>query len=116
MRVIPIFVAAFLTGCATSDGVLAPYADAPTDCNEIAAEMLSLAEHDAAVLTARGLKEGAATGVGLAAAAGALPAGWAWAPLAAALAGQVELATHGQRIRYLAERAAGLGCPPLVIE
>jgi hypothetical protein len=40
----------------------------------------------------------------------------AWAPLAAALVGQVELATHGRRIRYLAERAAGLGCPPLFIE
>jgi hypothetical protein len=38
-----LLLATLLTGCATPDGVLAPYADAPTDCDEIAAEMLSLA-------------------------------------------------------------------------
>ena len=106
-----------LTGCALAQpaSVLSPYAAVPATCQEIDAELLALAEQDAKVLAARATKEQVAAGVGVAAAAGALPSGFAWAPLAAAGAHQVRLPTHGPRIEYLAIVREIRGCGPLEV-
>jgi hypothetical protein len=105
------------SGCAGGNpaSVLAPYAGVPTTCQAIDAELLALAEHDAAIYAARAIKEQTATGIGVAAAAGALPAGFAWAPLAAAGANQVRLPTHAARIQHLAVVREIRGCPPLEV-
>jgi hypothetical protein len=87
----------------------------PTTCEALDAELVALATRDAAVLSARALKEQTATGIGVAAAAGALPTGLAWAPLAAAGAHQIQLPTHGPRIEYLAIVREIRGCAPLEV-
>lgn len=115
---LPLPLAALLlTGCALAQpaAVLAPYAAVPTTCAALDAELLALAEHDAQVLSARALKQQTATGIGVAAAAGALPTAMAWAPLAAAGASQIQLPTHEERIRHLALVREIRGCPPLEV-
>jgi hypothetical protein len=109
MRLIAMILILILAGCATSESVLAPYAS-PLSCAEIDAEMVKLAERDANIYTARGLKEGAATGVGIAAASGVIPVGFAWLPLVAAVAGELRLTTHEERIAFLAYAREARGC------
>ena len=104
-----------LTGCVSPGQVLEPYIAVPATCDEIDAEMLELAGLDATVFSLRGIKEGAVASVGLAAAAGTLPTGFAWAPLGAAAIGQVRLGTHETRISYLAYVREMRKCEPLMV-
>jgi hypothetical protein len=98
-----------LAGCASSSALLAPY-EPPASCADLDAEMLALAEHDATIYSVRGIKESAAIGIGVAAAAGTLPVGFAWAPIVAAMLPQIQAPTNGERIAYLALAREARGC------
>lgn len=102
-----------IAGCVSSGALLAPY-DPPASCATLDAEMLALAEHDATIYSVRSFKEGAAAGIGIAAAAGTLPVGFAWAPLVAAMLPQIQAPTNGERISYLAYAREARGCPTKV--
>ena len=99
-----------LAGCVSSAALLAPY-EPPASCAALDAEMLALAEHDATIYSVRGIKGGVAAGVGVAAAAGTLPVGFAWAPLVAAVLPQIQAPTNDERIAYLAYAREARGCP-----
>ncbi len=99
-----------LTGCASSTALLAPYAPIPATCEAIYHDMTTLAERDAKVLLARSLKGGVATGIGLVAAAGAIPTGFAWVPLVVSVAASFQLSTHETRIAYLADQYGYRDC------
>ena len=102
-----------LTACATPQQVLAPAANVPTTCGAIDAEMLTLAEAQGQWQGIGTAKDSAVLGVGIAAAAGVLPAGFAWAPLAAMVMQQVRVPNHVGRINYLAQIREIRGCEPL---
>ena len=106
------FIAALaitITGCATDQALLATY-QPPESCSAINAEMAHIARRDAHIVNAFGLKDGLVVGVGVAAAAGMVPAGWAWGPLAATVAGQLRAPTQPERLAYLANARESRGC------
>ena len=99
MRTLIALSVVLLVGCASIHPYQQPL---PDGCEAMRAEMDELIEKDNAVYNIRGFKEGAVIGVSVAASAGALPIGWAWAPMVAAVAQNIQAPTHEARIAYLA--------------
>ena len=114
VKVLTLAAAAMvLTACATPQQVLAPASNVPETCEAIDAEMFTLAESQGQWQGVGTAKDSAVLGVGIAAAAGVLPAGFAWAPLAAMVVQQVRVPNHVGRINYLANVREIRGCEPL---
>ena len=105
-----------LTACATAEQVLAPASNVPTSCKAIDREMITLAEKHGNWDGIGVVKDSAVVGVGIAAAAGVLPAGFAWAPLVGMVVQQVRVPSYAGRINYLAQVREMRGCEPLNFE
>ena len=111
-----VLAAALLTACATPQQMLSTYSDIPETCAEIDQELWAHAEKDATWTTVRTLKDSGSAGVSIAAAAGLIPAGFAWAPLAALVVNQFSVPSNFSRIQFLAIAREQRGCGPLIGE
>ena len=105
-----LIAALLLTGCATQQSILAPYADVPTDCAAIDAELQSLAAKDATTINIRTARDVGVLGVSVATAVGSIPAAWVGVPIAVTLIHAVSFGTNSTRIAYLAYQRGYRGC------
>lgn len=105
--------AAALSACATPQQILAPIADVPETCTAIDAELIHLATAQGHWQSLGAAKDSLALGVSVAAVGGLLPAGFAWAPLAAMVVPQIALPSHHPRIAHLAQAREIRRCQPL---
>jgi hypothetical protein len=88
----------------------------PESCAEIDAELIQLATSHGQWQGIGAAKDGLAMGVSVAAVGGMIPAGFAWAPLAAMIVPQIGMPSHQRRIDYLAHAREIRRCEPLSVE
>jgi hypothetical protein len=116
MPKVTVFVVAAaltLTGCATQDYMLSGFTDVPETCTEINAELLEAATNEALWANVRVGRDGAVTGLGIAAAVGLIPTGYGWLPLTGSVIQLVSPPSQADRIYHLARVREIRGCDPL---
>ncbi|MEA3641295.1 MAG: hypothetical protein VBE63_15325 [Lamprobacter sp.] len=102
-----------LAGCATPEYMLSGFTDVPKTCAEIDAELRQSAKQQALSSNLTLGKTGLITGISVAAAAGALPVGFAWAPLFAIAIQPLQPPSKADRIYHLARVREIRDCQPL---
>ena len=105
-------IAALAAGCASAESRLDQFTRIPSTCEAIYAEMVAAAERESRSAAIRSLLSAAPAGIGIAAAAGAVPVGLSWLPLVGSLAPLIPVGSENTRIWHLAQAHLYYGCEP----
>lgn len=104
---------ALLAGCAGPKAVLSPISNVPESCAEIDAELIQLATAQGQWQGVGQTKDSLALGISVAAVGGMIPAGFAWAQIAAMVIPAIAVPSQAGRINYLAQAREIRLCEPL---
>jgi hypothetical protein len=108
-----LIVFLLVSGCATQNYMLSGFSDIPETCKEIDAELLEAGVTEALWQNIRLGRDGAVTGIGIAAAVGLVPSGYGWLPLAGSVLQLISPPSKADRIYHLALVREIRKCGPL---